>query len=157
MIVLAASATGVAAIAVLADGSAERPPAPGRCPATPVDGDYVRAGPFTGAITRPYDVLDGRFRLRVGGYRDRSTGLTQKIAWSVSRRADVGSRLLVVARRLPPLPARRFTTTLGRTYATGDARRWFFPSILEPPAEGCWRLRFSSGRVVGDLVVLVRG
>ena len=129
---------------------------PTRCDATRVDGAHVRAGRFTGAITPEYDVLNGRFRLRVGGYRDKATGLTQKIPWSVRRRADVGRNLRIDAKRLPPLTPRTFHQKLRRTSAVGDEKRWFFPSIIRPPAEGCWRLRFRSGRTTGTLVVLVR-
>jgi hypothetical protein len=128
----------------------------GFCPATRVEGDRVRAGRFVGAIAPEYDVVNGRFRLRVGAYRDRKTGLTQKIPWSISRRADVGRRLRIDARRLPPRSPRRFHQKLRRTHAIGDRERWFFPSIIEPPAEGCWRLRFRSGTTSGSLMVLVR-
>jgi hypothetical protein len=116
----------------------------------------VHAGRFTGVISPDYDVLNGRFRLRVGAYRDAKTGLTQKILWSVSRQARVGARLRIEARRLPPLSSRTFRVTLGRTSAMGDRKRWFFPSVIKPPAEGCWRLRFTSGRTAGSLIVLVR-
>lgn len=151
----AALCLGVALLSVdIGRGSAGTEPA--RCDATRVDGAYVRAGRFTGAITPAYDVLNGRFRLRVGGYRDEATGLTQKIPWSVSRRAGVGRRLHIDAERLPPLTPRTFHQTLHRTSALGDRRRWFFPSIIRPPAEGCWRLRFTSGRTTGHLIVLVR-
>jgi hypothetical protein len=146
---LVATATLVVVIAPAQEAAAA-------CPATPVRGDTVRAGPFTGYITRPYDVLDGRFRLRVGGYRDVTTGLTQKLPWSVSRRADVGTRLRIDARRLPPLSRRTFHQKLRRTSAIGDRRRWFFPSIIAPPAEGCWRVTLTSGDTTARLTVLVR-
>jgi hypothetical protein len=126
----------------------------GSCPATRVHGPRVRAGRFFGGIVRRYDVLDGRFRLHVGRYRDRASGLTQKIPWWISRQADVGRRLRINARRLPPLSPRTFSHRLHR--ASGDARRWVFPSIIDPPAEGCWRLDFSSGSTTGSLIVLVR-
>src|SRR4051812_42048876 len=84
------------------------------CAATRVEGEYVHAGRFKGAITPPYDVLNGRFRLRVGEYRDLQTGLSQKIAWSVSRRAYVGTRLRIDGRRLPPQSPRTFRMTLNR-------------------------------------------
>jgi META domain-containing protein len=128
----------------------------GFCPATRVDGAKVRAGPFVGLIAPEYDVLNGRFRLRVGAYRDRTTGLSQKILWRISRQADVGMHLRIDARRLPPLSPRRFHQELRRTAAVGDRKRWFFPSIIKPPAEGCWRLRFRSGTTAGSLIVLVR-
>jgi len=122
--------------------------------ATRVDGAKVRAGPFVGLIYPEYDVVNGRFRLHVGPYRDRTTGLSQKILWHISRQEDVGRRLRIHARRLPPLSPRTFRQKLRR--AGGDKKRWNFPSIIKPPAEGCWRLRFASGSTTGSLVVLVR-
>ena len=146
---------GVAGVAVSArSGSDDADSAP--CPATRVDGQHVRAARFTGAISPDYDVLNGRFRLRVGAYRDLNVGLTQKILWSASRQAKVGARLRIKGGRLPPLSSRTFRMTLGRTSALGDRKQWFFPSIIKPPAEGCWRLRLSSGRTTGSLIVLVR-
>ena len=119
------------------------------CPATRVDGQRVWAGPFWGLIVRRYDVVNGRFRLHVGQYRDRATGLSQKIPWRVSGEADVGRRLDIRARRLPPRSPRRFHQ---RLHNAGG----IFPSIIKPPAEGCWRLRFTSGSARGKLIVLVR-
>ncbi len=147
---------GVVGGLAVGGGGGSDDPESARCPATRVDGQYVHAGRFTGVISPDYDVLNGRFRLRVGAYRDATTGLTQKILWSVSRQATVGTRLRIEARRLPPLSSRTFRVTLGRTSAIGDRRRWFFPSVIKPPAEGCWRLRFTSGRTAGSLIVLVR-
>jgi hypothetical protein len=126
----------------------------GFCPATRVHGARVRAGPFVGGIVRRYDVVDGRFRLHVGRYRDRASGLSQKIPWRISRQADVGRRLRIDARRLPPGPPRRFRQVLHR--AGGDGRQWVFPSIINPPAEGCWRMDLTSGGTAGSLIVLVR-
>ena len=70
------------------------------CLATPVHGDAVRAGPFTGYIVPQYDVVNGRFRLHVGAYRNRATGLSQKIPWFVPRSVPVKGSLVVVGRRL---------------------------------------------------------
>jgi hypothetical protein len=142
-----------AAIPVIRSGDS---PESDFCRATRVDGAKVRAGRFVGLINREYDVLNGRFRMRVGAYRDEAAGLTQKIPWRISRRADVGRRLRIKARRLPPLSALTFQRKLPRTTAVGDRERWFFPSNLNPPAEGCWRLRFRSRSTTGRLVVLVR-
>jgi len=125
------------------------------CPATRVRGNAVHAGPFSGQISRPWDVLDGRFRLRPGGYRDRDTGLTQKIPWFVSRRSNVTRRLTIVGRRLGGRRG-RFVMRLGRTTGVGDHERWVYPSNVAPPSAGCWRLRFTSGGVHGRLTVLVK-
>lgn len=127
------------------------------CAATRVQGSEVRAGRFTGAIVPEYDVVDGRFRLRVGGMRDVADGLSQKIPWSVLRTTEVGSRLRIDGRRLAPRSPRTFRMDLQRVAGSGRQVRWYFPSIMKPPAEGCWRLRFTSGKVTGSLTVLVRG
>jgi hypothetical protein len=124
------------------------------CRATPVRGAYVHAGPVAGAITRPWDVLDGRFRLRPGRWRDRETGLTQKIAWFVPRRADPGPRLTIVGRRLDRRG--RFVQRLERAGGTGEPNREVYPSIVSPPRAGCWRLRFHSGKARGRLTVIVK-
>ena len=153
MSIAVAAAVVAASVGLTTDGVAAEPDT---CQATRVNGLYVRAGQFKGGIAPAYDVLNGRFRLRVGGYRDLATGLSQKIPWSVSRGADVGTRLRIRGTRISPSPARTFTMNLRRTTASGDDRTWFFPSIVKPPAEGCWRLRFTSGRTTGSLVVLVR-
>jgi len=123
--------------------------ASGFCPATRVDGGRVWAGPFWGLIARRYDVVNGRFRLHVGRFRDRATELSQKIPWRVSDEADVGRHLHIRARRLWPRSPRRFHQSL---HNAGGV----FPSIIKPPAEGCWRLRFTSGSASGKLIVLVR-
>jgi hypothetical protein len=125
---------------------------PTRCEATRIDGGAVRAGPFTGLISPKYDVLGGRFRLRAGRYRDRATGLTQKIPWFVRGTALVGDTLTIAGERLDT-PHRGFSLTLHRAESSGEPA---YPSIIAPPAEGCWRLRFQSGATTASLTVLVR-
>jgi hypothetical protein len=141
------------AVAASARPAAQEPP-PG-CAATRVHGEAVRAGPFTGYIVPDYDVVDGRFRLRVGTYRDRETGLSQKIPWFSRAGAPVARRLRVRGTRLGP-DTRHFTQVLRRAVNGGSRGRSVFPSVLNPPAEGCWRLRLTSGRATGRLTVLVR-
>ena len=125
------------------------------CPAIPVDeaGGRVRIGPFRGEIATAYDVVNGRFRLRVGGLRDPGRGLTQKIPWFAPVRSGVGESLEVSGRRLEPTP-RRFRQRFASA-GTSDTRRHVYPSILRPPAAGCWRFTFRSGRVRASAVVLV--
>jgi hypothetical protein len=67
---------GAAAFVSTADGSGRS-----QCAATPVRGNVVKAGVFTGYIAPRYDVVGGRFRLHVGEYRDSAIGLSQKIPW----------------------------------------------------------------------------
>jgi hypothetical protein len=124
------------------------------CLATPVHGDAVRAGPFTGYVAPQYDVIRGRFRLHVGEYRDRARGLSQKIPWFISRRYRIGATARVVGRRLGLVPG-RFTDVLHQASSLSNPRQWVFPSAFSPPSVGCWRLTFTSGRVQGRLTVLI--
>jgi hypothetical protein len=131
-------------------------PAAVACEATPVDGRSVRAGHFRGYIVPRYDVVDGRFRLHVGDFRDRDAGLTQKIPWFVPARHNPTARLTIWWRRLDG--DGRFRVRLqGAPDAPSHRNRWVYPSGFSPPREGCWRLRFRSGEARGRLTVLVRG
>lgn len=139
-----AGATGTATRSGLAEDS---------CQATLVQGTEVKAGPFTGLIVPAYDVVRGRFSLRVGGMRTES--LSSKIPWFVPFRYKVGDSLVISGRRLSPSP-RAFRQTEAIARAAGEQRGWVFPSNIDPPSVGCWRLTFRSGNAVGVLTVLVR-
>jgi len=125
-----------------------------RCLAARVDGDHVHAGPFTGFVSPPYDVVDGRFRLRVGAFRDRATGLSQKIPWFLARSYRVGSYLTIHGRRLAP-PGGAFTQTFQEAGSSSNPDQHVFPSTLRPPRAGCWRLSFRTGSVRGYVVVRI--
>jgi hypothetical protein len=124
------------------------------CLATPVHGDVVRAGPFSGYVVPQYDVINGRFRLHVGGYRDPATGLSQKIPWFVPQSYPVGGSLTVSGRRLDANGG-SFKTVLHQSWSPNSPGRWVYPSSFSPPRAGCWRLKFASGYVRGTLTVLV--
>jgi hypothetical protein len=126
-----------------------------RCLAKRVDGDKVHAGPFTGLIDPDYDVVGGRFRLHVGAYRDRATGLAQKIPWFLPSSYRVGVFMVVHGRRLAPRPG-AFTQRFPEA-GSSDPDQHVFPSVLRPPRPGCWRLTFSSGRATGSLLVRIDG
>jgi hypothetical protein len=151
VVVLLASAI---TLAMMARGTAE---GSSSCSAQRVSGGVVKVGPFRGMIVPQYDVVDGRFRLHVGGYRDKATGLTQKIPWFVPMRAGSRPRLLVTGTRLSP-SRRSFRQRLGRAEYPGQdqERRYIYPSNISPPAAGCWRLRFQSGTIDAHVIVLVR-
>jgi len=123
------------------------------CLATPVHGDVVKAGPFVGHIAPGYDVVGGRFRLHVGPWRVPG-GLTQKIHWFVGKRYPVDGPLVVTGTRLDRSP-RTFRQTFNAAGQSSPSTTYVFPSTIAPPAPGCWRLSFRSGRVAGSLVALV--
>jgi hypothetical protein len=123
------------------------------CLATPVHGDVVRAGPFTGAIDTDYDVVNGRFRLHVGAWRDRSIGLSQKIPWFLPSKYRVGVYLVIRGRRLAPAGG-SFTSRLPEAGSL-DPKEHVFPSTPSPPKPGCWRFTFQTRLVQGRLTVRV--
>lgn len=128
------------------------------CKAARVHGREVRAGPFTGIVVRKYDVVGGRFRLHVGEYRDRTTGLTQKIGWTLPERYKTGPLLYLIGRRLHDgANPRIFRQRFARAWATGAPGGQFFASVIVPPAPGCWRLGFRTADVKGSLRVWVHG
>jgi hypothetical protein len=144
--------TALFAVIALLSGA---PPA-SACEATAVHGPAVRAGPFRGYIVPRYDIVEGRFRLHVGPYRDREEGLSQKIPWFVPARYGPARRLTVTWRQLDG--GGRFRLRLrGAPDAPGHRSRWVYPSSFSPRREGCWRLRFVSGKAQGRLTVLVAG
>jgi hypothetical protein len=105
-----------------------------KCPATPVEGSRVRAGPFTGEIVRKYDVVNGRFRLHVGPYRDRATGLSQKIPWLLPKKYRAET-VTVRGRRLAPRGG-AFHDSLENVGF--DQGKQVFPSSFSPPKAGWW-------------------
>jgi hypothetical protein len=147
-----------AGIACAVAGAAS--PAPDRanrsrftCMATPVRGLYVHARPFSGAISPDYDVVNGRFRLHVGPWRDRSIGLTQKIPWFLPGKYRVGAFLFIRGKRLSPAGG-SFTWRLPEAGSL-DPRQHVFPSTPSPPKPGCWRFSFQTRLVQGRLFVRV--
>ena len=113
----------------------------------------MHAGPLAGAIAPQYDSVGGRFRLHVGAYRDKDTGLTQKIPWFLPARNRSGGLLVVRGRRLAP-PGRTFKQSFDEA-GSPDPKQRVFPSTISPPASGCWKLTFQTGRVTASLRVWV--
>jgi hypothetical protein len=133
------------------------------CLATPVSADRrtVNVGPFAGTLAAGYDDVNGRFSLRVGGMR--TATMSSKILWLLppgyvlpNDGPNGETRLVVTGRRLGT-PARRFKQVfLGGKESTAVGERYYFPSILKPPAVGCWRLTFRAGTVSGSATMLAR-
>ena len=143
-------------VAVVLGGPASGKSVVRTCPASPVDGNYVHAGVIRGAIDPETDVVDGRFRLHVGEYRDLGRGIFQKILWSIpSNRKRIGGRLVVRGRTLFG-PKRTFVQRFNRAYAD-DTTQAFYPSTIVPPNAGCWKLALTTGKLHNALVARVDG
>ena len=125
------------------------------CLAAPVHAGKVHAGPFTAAVQPRYDVVGGRFRLHVGPYRDVRRRIIQQLDWSVPRRFRVGPRLSATAVRLSPAPRTVFAQWFPAS-ATALLKGHVFPSVLQPPSAGCWRLTLQTDAAKASLTVLVR-
>jgi hypothetical protein len=125
------------------------------CAATRLDRGDVRAGPFVGGAVPAYDAVGGRFSLRVGGMRTET--LSSKIPWFAMPRHKVGATLIVTGRRIGASP-RTFRQTFARAYGGGSDPRGsiVFPSTIDPPTVGCWRLTLRSGNATGSLTMLAR-
>jgi hypothetical protein len=147
----------LAALALVLGGTASSLGAHGTggaaCVASPVDGSVVHAGVITGGIDPYTDVVDGRFRLRVGPWRDRATGLTQKILWWAPSSRRAGGVLVVRGRTI----LGRKKTFVQRLFEAGteDQSRRYYPSIIKPPSAGCWRLTLKTGRLRNALTARV--
>jgi hypothetical protein len=129
------------------------------CLAAPVqqrsDGSLVvRAGPLVGMVTS-YDVVRGRFSLRVGPNRTRD-GLSQKIPWFPAAGTAVGDTLVVTGRALSLPRPRSFRQLFRGAQGVGGPQRTMFPSIISPPSVGCWSLTFTTGSTTASIAVLVR-
>jgi hypothetical protein len=85
----------------------------------------------------PYtDVVDGRFRLHVGEYRDVASGIFQKILWWVpSARKGIGGGL-VIPRKTLFGPTRTCVQRFDFAW-NDDLTRRFYPSKVVPPRAGC--------------------
>jgi hypothetical protein len=123
------------------------------CLASPVSADRssIQVGPFKGGLAAGYDDVNGRFSLRVGGMR--TTQMSSKILWLLpDSYRDVGA-LIVTGRRIG---GGRFTQTFTEAGASTPPNMRFFPSIINPPATGCWRLWFQLGELRASALMLAR-
>jgi hypothetical protein len=148
--------SSITAVVVVSSGTSSLRSPASICRSTHVYADGVHAGHFRGGIDPETDIMPGgRFRLQVGAYRDRGTGLTQKILWIVKSKYPAGGELVLRGRRLSR-HKRRFTQRF-QLAGQDDPSVVVFPSIVAPPAEGCWKFTLRSGELVGRLKVWVHG
>ena len=146
---------GVLAVTAAATSKTTRA-AHGICLSKHVGGGWVQAGHFRGAIDHETDVMkNGRLRLRVGPYRNREAGLTQKILWIIDSKYPVSGQIVLRGKRLSR-EHRRFRQKF-QLAGQDNPGVYAFPSIVAPPAEGCWKFTLRSRSVVGRLKVWVHG
>jgi hypothetical protein len=99
--------------------------------------------------------VDGRFSIYAHGFNP-VTGINEKIMWVVAPQAK---RLASTRLRIDWIKDGRRR----RVQRFGDRRRWaryrhetVYPSVLDAPSTGCWKLRIRTGRVHATMYVLVQ-
>jgi hypothetical protein len=103
--------------------------------------------------------VDGRFSVYAHGFNP-VTGISEKIMWVVPRsdRPRAGYRIRMSWWRGGE---RRRVQYAGRSAAGSSRpghlyRRGIYPSILNAPDEGCWKLKLHTGKVDATIHVLVQ-
>jgi hypothetical protein len=99
------------------------------------------------------EVVNGRFAVYAGGVNP-GTRANEKILWIVSRRKRVGPRLVISGRRDGST-----TVTYRRRFAEAGSAQvpgYNYPSILDLPVPGCWKLTLRTGKVTATVSVLAQ-
>jgi hypothetical protein len=124
------------------------------CLASPVSADRSRlnVGPFVGYLATGYDDVNGRFSLRVGGMRTKD--LSSKIPWWLPISYKNVGKLTVTGFRIGK-PG-HFRQEFPEAAYSDTPDRHVYPSIIDPPKTGCWRLTFTAGAVKASVLMLAR-
>ena len=156
----------LALLALVAAGSAPACPAPlvhthdnPRLPREFVEGSrWIAPQPKRlHAVMWAGRAVDGRFSIYAGG-KNPVTGIHEKIMWVVPARSThlSSSGLRIVWRR----DGRRYVQRREGRVRSNSFRRLenpeIYPSILEPPDPGCWKLRLRTGRIKASMHVIVQ-
>jgi hypothetical protein len=99
------------------------------------------------------EVVNGRLAVYTGGLNP-GTRTTEKILWIVSKRRRVGPRLAISGRK-----DGSSTVTYRRRFAEAgsvDPPGYQYPSILDLPVPGCWKLTLRTGKVSATVSVLAQ-
>ncbi len=99
------------------------------------------------------EAVEGRFAVYTGGLNP-GTRTSEKILWIVPRRKRVGPRLAISGRRDGST-----TVTYRRRLAETRSEQTphhLFPSTLDLPVPGCWKLTLRTGKVSATVSVLAQ-
>ena len=99
------------------------------------------------------EVVNGRFAVYTGG-ENPGTRTSEKILWIVPKRKRVGPRLVISGRK-------DGSTTVTYRRRLGEASSaqtpgHLYPSILDLPVPGCWKLTLRTGKVSATVSVLAQ-
>ena len=99
------------------------------------------------------EVVDGRFAVYTGGL-DPGTRSSEKILWVVPLRKRVGPRLVISGRKDGST-----TVTYRRRLSEASSEQTpqhLFPSILDLPVPGCWKLTLRTAKITATVSVLAQ-
>jgi hypothetical protein len=119
-------------------------------------GRWVAGSPRTSGLVGALfggEVVNGRLAVYAGGVNP-GTRANEKILWIVSRRKRVGSRLMISGRKdgSTAVTYRRRFAEAGSAQVPG----YNYPSILDLPVPGCWKLTLRTGKVSATVSVLAQ-
>jgi hypothetical protein len=99
------------------------------------------------------EVVDGRFSVYAGGFNP-GRRTDEKILWIVPLRKRVGPKLAISGRRDGST-----TITYRRRLAEASSEQTpqhLFPSILDLPVPGCWKLTLRTAKLTATVSVLAQ-
>ena len=119
-------------------------------------GRWVAGSPRTSGLVGALfggEVVNGRLAAYAGGVNP-GTRANEKILWIVSRRKRVGPRLVISGRKdgSTAVTYRRRLAEAGSAQVPG----YNYPSILDLPVPGCWKLTLRTGKVTATVSVLAQ-
>jgi hypothetical protein len=99
------------------------------------------------------EVVNGRFAVYAGGMNP-GTRANEKILWVLPARKRVGPRLVISGRK----DGSTAVTWRRRLAATGSAQvpGYNYPSILDLPVPGCWKLTLRTAKISATVSVLAQ-
>jgi hypothetical protein len=97
--------------------------------------------------------VNGRFAVYTGGLNP-GTRTNEKILWIIAKRKRVGPRLAISGRKdgSSLVTYRRRLAEAGSEQVPG----YNYPSILDLPVPGCWKLTLRTGKVAATVSVLAQ-
>jgi hypothetical protein len=119
-------------------------------------GRWVAGSPRTSSLLGYLfggEVVNGRFAVYTGGL-DPGTRTSEKILWILPKRKRVGPRLVISGRK----DGSTAVTYRRRLAATGSGQvpGYNYPSILDLPVPGCWKLTLRTAKISATVSVLAQ-
>jgi hypothetical protein len=119
-------------------------------------GPWIAGSPRTSGLVGYLfggEVVDGRVAVYTGGLNP-GTRTSEKILWIVPRRKRVGPRLAISGRK-DGSTAVTYRRRLAEA-STDQTPHHLFPSVLDLPVPGCWKLTLRTAKISATVSVLAQ-